>query len=298
MTIALIALDWGTTSLRAYALSASGAILDARSSAEGILAIADRGFEATLRQVTKDWLQPEIPVIASGMITSRQGWVETGYVDCPADAAALVSGLKHERLSDGVTVTFVPGARMIGGIGDVMRGEETQLLGLDGDGLCVLPGTHSKWAVLEARRISRFASFMTGEVFAALLDHTILGRLAEGRDHDATVFRAAVLEVASASAAGLLTHAIFGARTRVLGAALDPRAVASHLSGLMIGAEIAGARQLFDHGATKPLVVVGSPVLTARYREAFEALGLTAAAAPEDAAARGLFRLAMQAGLV
>jgi 2-dehydro-3-deoxygalactonokinase len=130
---ALIGLDWGTTSLRAYRIAAGGAVLERREAARGILSVAGGAFAEALAEVADDWLaaEPRAPVLASGMIGSRQGWREVPYADCPAGAAELARGLAEVVGPGGCTVRLVPGlqARDAGGVPDVMRGEETQILG-------------------------------------------------------------------------------------------------------------------------------------------------------------------------
>jgi 2-dehydro-3-deoxygalactonokinase len=182
----LIALDWGTSNLRASLLDAEGSVLETRAAPSGVMAVPERRFADALSSLCGDWLQarPRHACVASGMIGSRQGWIEAPYVACPAglaDAAALVTAV---AFGDGHVLHIVPGLRSVdeAGVTDVMRGEETQLWGADlPDGsCCVLPGTHSKWAWLgEGGRILEFQTHMTGEVYALLARHSILGRLME-----------------------------------------------------------------------------------------------------------------------
>ena len=201
----------------------------------------------------------------------------------------------------------MPGARCIdaAGIPDVMRGEETQLVGAIGIEetrvLAVLPGTHSKWAIVEHGRLVEFATYMTGELYAVLLAHSILGRMA------AAIGSAAELEgvafargVVRGSAGDGLAHAIFGARTLALAGDLAPGDVGDWLSGVLIGDEIRAARGWAQaHGVDAAKVrVIGDGTLVARYVRALEEVGVGAEAAPPAAAALGLYRIAQQAGLV
>jgi len=197
---ALIGIDWGTTSFRAYRIDADGGVLETRSAPAGILKVADGDFEAVLEREVGSWLAaaPALPVVISGMITSRQGWLEVPYCACPAGSAELAEALREHVTRAGRRLRFVPGLSLIGSdrVPDVIRGEETQIigeLGLAGDdGLgrqaIVLPGTHSKWVFAEEGRIVWFATFMTGEVFAVLKEHSILGRLMEGNEQDEAAF--------------------------------------------------------------------------------------------------------------
>ncbi len=185
---ALIAIDWGTTSARAYRVGASGAILAARDAPLGIQNVHGDGFAAALDQLLGDWRATAAPRVACGMIGSRQGWAEAPYADCPVDLAGLGGALAR---TPGGELAIVPGRAVVdpAGVPDVMRGEETQLAGAfwpdDDRVLAVLPGTHSKWAIVERGRLQTFATFMTGELYAVLLDHSILGRMAE-RDREPT----------------------------------------------------------------------------------------------------------------
>lgn len=287
----LIALDWGTSSFRAHRIDAGGRVIETRRTNDGILSVDGRAFEAKLRDNVGDWLDARIPVIASGMITSRNGWVETPYVACPATFEALARGLVHHRLADGLEIAFVPGVRTADGIRDVIRGEEVQILGIMDAGLAVQPGTHSKWARVETGAITQFVTFMTGEIYAVLLDHSILGRLAEGRAHDAAAFRAGVDAGAEAGRRGTLTHALFGGRSLALAESLPPAAVASYVSGILIGCELEAAPAAIGGIGVVPHLF-GDRTLTARYREAFDILGRKVDSYEGDATIRGLVKLA------
>ena len=243
----MIGLDWGTTSLRAYRIGTGGAVLEQRSAAAGILQVPDGDFAGTLKASVGDWLErePDLPVLAAGMIGSRQGWREVDYAPCPAGLDELAHGLAPVTGIGGRVVHLVPGVARAAdpnGFPDVMRGEETQILGASsaaagGQHCFVLPGTHSKWAWAEHGRIARFATYMTGEVYACLVQHSILGRLMSGHDADAEAFEQGLAR-ARASAGdppGRLLHDLFSARTLGLFAAVPPTGLASYLSGLLIG---------------------------------------------------------------
>lgn len=299
--IALIAVDWGSSAFRAYGLDAAGNILTRHASAGGILSVDNRDFEGALQREIGGWLSPTIPLIASGMITSRQGWVETPYVPCPADAAAIAAlAVPHQR-KDGGSLLFTPGATMADGIQDVMRGEEIQILGgvdMAGEALCLLPGTHSKWARVSGGAIRAFATFLTGDVFAALIGHTILGRMAEGRAHAPAAFARGVEDGAASAKGGALLHDIFAARTAVLAGKLEMADVASFLSGFLIGAEIAGAWRLLDLPKGANPVILANETLTGHYCAALATLSKAGTPGPSDCAARGLFSVAKARGLV
>jgi len=306
--VAMIGLDWGTSSIRAYLLSATGGVLQQREGDEGILKAAAMGFPAVFDRYVGDWRRqdPRLPVLMCGMIGSRQGWVEVPYLKCPASLADLGAALCTVEPAPGIgLLRVVPGLCVDDGptsAPDVMRGEETQLAGAfdmpDASGLCVLPGTHSKWAHLAHGRIERFATYMTGELFALLRQHSILGRLMpdDAAHDDAAFARGLHLALASdANAQGLL-HQLFSVRTLGLFQRLDPAALASYLSGLLIGSELASVRHsgyLPSPGPRQPaVVVVGNHRLGSLYRQALSLMGLRSTSAPTDAAARGLWRIA------
>lgn len=305
MRPALIAIDWGTSSFRAYLMGPEGAILDRIESADGVASVRPGGFPAAFARLTGPWLaaHPGLPVLASGMVGSRNGWREAPYVRCPADPAAIAAKLVTVS-SNGATVHIAPGLLFedVTGRPDVMRGEEVEILGLTetGNGLVVLPGSHSKWARVDDGGVVSFRTFVTGELFAAIRDHTLLGAFARQTPAGPanSAFAPGVQRGAEAArgenGAGLI-GTLFGARTLPLMGKLPETDAADWLSGLLIGAEIAEARRLFPDGT--PLLA-GAPALVERYLAAFMALGESAMSAPPGAAARGLFRLARDAGLI
>jgi 2-dehydro-3-deoxygalactonokinase len=299
---ALIAIDWGTTSARAYRLDAAGAVRDARSAALGIGSLRDGNFAVALDTLLDDWRDYDVPRIACGMIGSRQGWIEAPYVECPADLDTLG---RSRALTPAGVLRIVPAARGAdaAGVPDVMRGEETQLVGAtrrdEGQIVAVLPGTHSKWAIVERGRLVEFATFMTGELYAVLLAHSILGRMAAAQQ---TGDRLDAFDrgVARGSSGVGLAHAIFGARTLALANEIAAEEVADWLSGVLIGDEIRAALDWArEHGVDAVAVrVIGEGALVARYDRALGALGMRAEPGPAAAAAAGLFKIAQHAGLL
>jgi 2-dehydro-3-deoxygalactonokinase len=302
---ALIGIDWGTTSFRAYRIASGGAVLETKAAPAGILEVQGGAFEAALEREIGSWLaaEPEVPMIASGMITSRQGWVEVPYCACPAGSAEVAAGLRRHVTGGGRALHFVPGLSLIGadGVPDVIRGEETQIIGELGAARArrafVLPGTHSKWAYAEDGRIGWFATFMTGELFAVLKAHSILGRLMAGEAADPAAF-ARGLEYGRTGPGGLLKR-LFSARTLGLFDQLPASGIASYLSGLLIGSEIAEALQcLPDAREAAEITVIGGLDLAARYRLAIEAAGLRVRTGHPEASARGQLLIARAAGLI
>jgi 2-dehydro-3-deoxygalactonokinase len=300
----LIALDWGTSNLRAHLLDADGVTRESRSAAAGVMALPERRFAPALLALCGDWLQahPHCACIASGMIGSRQGWVEAPYVDCPATLADAAARLT--RVAFGPTerhaLHIVPGLRCVGADGqtDVMRGEETQLwgAGLPAGRCCVLPGTHSKWAWLgDDQRIVGFRTYMTGELYAVLARHSILGR---GMVFDAGFVAAAFddgMRLGLAEYAHVL-HALFAVRTAGLMGQRAPAELPDFLSGLLIGAEIGSARAIA--GVMPVLSLLGEAALCDRYERALGLAGIVVQRAAADATTRGQWRMALAAGLV
>ena len=279
----MIAVDWGTSSFRAYRLGKDGDIVESRTAPAGILAVPAGKFPETLQTQIGDWR--ETPIVMSGMVGSRQGWVEAPYVPCPAGFDEIAAKLVEVRWGPR-RAWIVPGlsCRDASGVPDVMRGEETQVLGAGADGLICLPGTHSKWVEVKNGRIERFSTFMTGEVYAVLKQHSILGRMMEEGAPETGQMRVAFAEgVKRSGEAGGVLHHLFGVRTRGLMGEIGPAASPSYLSGILIGHEIRTARQSFS--------LIGEPALAALYRQAANALGLEARIVDSTAATRALFRL-------
>ena len=299
---ALIAIDWGTTSARAYRVDAAGAVLDSRSAPLGIQNVQDGRFGDALATLLADWRHDRAPRIACGMIGSRQGWIEAPYVGCPATLADLIAGIVSAPAG---ALAVVPGVqtRDAYGLPDVMRGEETQIVGAVDEReervLAALPGTHSKWAFVASGRIVDFLTLMTGEIWSVLLRHSILGRLATPPPTQG-VGPAYAKGVARGLGAGNLTHDMFGARTLALTGELAGEDVSDWLSGLMIGREVRNARTWAQRdgydGARVRLI--GDDALVTRYALALAQADVTVERAHPHAAAHGLWRIAVRTGIV
>jgi 2-dehydro-3-deoxygalactonokinase len=304
----LIALDWGTSNLRASLLNHDGSIIETRSAPGGVMAVKDRQFSAALLSLCGDWItQFACPLIASGMVGSRQGWQEAPYLDCPATVAQAAQALTAVALEDTAEpasaryLHIAPGLRCAEANDqfDVMRGEEIQIwgAGIAPGSLCVLPGTHSKWAwVGRGGQITRFQTYMTGELFGLLTKHGILGRLMVfGETHKDDFLTGVRIGVASHTQA---THVIFSARTAGLMSNISPQGLPDYLSGLLIGVELGSA--LFSSAAdAKPEVtLIGDDELCWRYELAFELVGLRTRRAPDGATTRGQWMVAQAANLL
>lgn len=298
----LIGVDWGTTSFRAVLMDGTGAILARVDGPHGLLSVEARAFEPVLDRMIGPWeaQHGRLPIIASGMVTSRTGWVETPYLPCPAGPAELAAALTRHETAAGRAIGFVTGLsfRHPDGAPDVMRGEETQIAGLalEGTRLAVMPGTHSKWVRTAGGRIEGFRTAMTGDVFAAVKDHTVLKLTTAEAVASPEAFAAGVATGVADQGAGLLGK-LFRLRAGGLLGDFDPKTTADRLSGLLIGAEIAEARA-FAPDIEGPVLIVGGEALAARYASAFTVLGMAAETAPADAAFAGQFRIARAAGLV
>jgi 2-dehydro-3-deoxygalactonokinase len=324
MLAQLIALDWGTTSLRAYKLAADGVVLEQRSLSSGIMQLpkipriingrecAD-GFELAFDEACGDWLdaQPDLPVIACGMVGSAQGWREAAYCETPANVANLGNSLQTVISIRGTVVHIVPGVIQRSRLPNVMRGEETQVLGVlqnlpveaGADLLIGLPGSHSKWVDVVDGCITRFDTFMTGEVFAVLSEHSILGRTQQvSATFDAQAFDRGVQIAQSADGELGVLSTLFSARTLGLTGELSPTAQADYLSGLMIGHELAALASAQRRRRNNPnlpsIILIGNAQLCARYRRALDACGFAKVTLAEQATERGLWQLALAAGLI
>jgi 2-dehydro-3-deoxygalactonokinase len=310
----LIAVDWGTSSLRAWRFDASGAVLEQHRSDQGLLKVAPGRFAAVLRSVVGDWVRDDSVVLMSGMVGSRQGWAEAPYVPAPSGAGELAGALIEVPFD--CRCHIVPGVMLRGSAAapDVMRGEETQLVGLADDastslvddndlatGLVVLPGTHSKWVWREQGRITWFRTFMTGELFELLGQHSLLARSMAGEHIDPTGF---ALGLAQARAPGGLLEKLFALRARWLFGELGADQQRGCLSGLLLGTELHDALAALAReagptaAAARRADLIASPSLAEVYRPLLASAGLDVHVADERAAARGLQRIALQARLI
>lgn len=292
----MIAVDWGSSSLRAFRLDAGGRVRDARRSNEGVLKSEGR-YAGVLESTIVGWDDPLI--VMAGMIGSRQGWQEAPYVACPANAEAIARAMVQlvEGAVPGRQAWLVPGLRSCGddGMPDVMRGEETQLAGLlpalggGAHALC-LPGTHSKHVRVVDGRIESFRTYMTGELFDVLRRHSVLGRMMAQTTHRDEAAFADGMRLAGQG--GGLLHQLFSVRTRALFDELAPDQLSSYLSGLLIGHEL----NALVPGAT-PTHIVAADGLADAYLAALALRGLPATRHREDSAAAGMHLLASLRGL-
>ena len=293
-TAAFVAVDWGTTRMRATLVGADGAVIDRQEAESGIQSVPPGGFPVALDALAGQWLsaRPDLPVVMAGMVGSRNGWHEVPYVTCSCGPADLAAHL--QRIEGRYDVRIVPGVdiRWPDGAYDVMRGEEVQALGAGvEDGLVCLPGTHSKWVEMAGGRIERFSTFITGELYAAMCQ-SFIGRLSEEPGDPATGVEAGAR---MATLEGGLGRLLFQARTQVLGGDLTGRAVRPFLSSLIVGDEINGAEAVF--GAVREVTLVAGPPQRDIYAVAFAQRGIPVTVVdPSAASLNGIARLAALAG--
>jgi 2-dehydro-3-deoxygalactonokinase len=270
-----IAVDWGTSNLRAWAMRRD-AVLAAATSDEGMGQLARDGFEPALLRLIEPWLGAGVTrVVACGMVGSRQGWHEAPYraVPCtPLDAGAVAH---VPTLDPRLQVLIAPGLCQTAPA-DVIRGEETQIAGALAlapgfDGVLCLPGTHSKWAQIRAGEVVGFQTFMTGEMFALLSEHSVLRHGMAGDGWDDAAFDAGVSDALSRPER--LAAQLFSLRAEGLLTGLAPAAARARLSGLLIGAELAAARSWWLGQAVG---IIGAAGVSAAYARALEAQGVDA----------------------
>lgn len=287
----MLAVDWGTTSLRIYRLDADGKLREMRQSRKGILNNGDQTFAATLEQEAGDWIAAgETPILMSGMIGSRQGWIEAPYVPCPAGITEIGAALSKVKWNTN-HAWIAPGVQCHDeyGVYDVMRGEEVQVLGLleilgPGEHLVCLPGTHSKWVVVRDQKIVSFTTTMTGELFAILKEHSILGRTMRVDTFSERTF---LKGVARSSDTGGLLHHLFGVRAQVLAGKLTDSESSAYLSGILIGHELHSNTQ-----QAESIHLLCSSELTKLYTLAGKEMNIAFITHAADTVTRGLYSLA------
>jgi 2-dehydro-3-deoxygalactonokinase len=293
----LLACDWGTTNLRAWTLDGQGRVVDRRELPLGVSTLkpgeASRVFE---REVQPALAAADLPAILCGMVGSNLGWTTAPYADCPAGLADLARALVAVE-AHAAWVRIVPGLRCegIAGAPDVIRGEETQLLGwaaqdparTRGRHVVCHPGTHAKWAVIEDGRVVRFVTAMTGELYAVLSKHSVLKSDAPADDDAA--FEAGL---AAAGEGDALAARLFTARARVVGGGAEAASTPSYLSGLLIGAEAAAVPRLLGVDPGTPVALLGDAALCGLYAKALRRRGIPHEVFDGEAAAlAGLFAL-------
>ena len=268
-----IAVDWGTSHLRAYAMS-GGSVIDTASSADGMGALDRDQFEAALLALIEPWLKDKTPVLACGMVGARQGWVEAPYATVPTAAdqtKTMAAPTKDPRL----IVRVLPGLKQVNPA-DVMRGEETQIAGFlslnkGWDGVICLPGTHSKWALISAKEVVSFQTFMTGELFSCLSHHSVLRHTVTTDGWDNNAFVEALSDTIARPEK--LAARLFSIRAEGLVNGMPNETAKARLSGLLIGAELAAAR---PYWLGQQVAVIGAPDIAGLYVAALAEQGVPA----------------------
>lgn len=317
----LIALDWGTTSCRAFLLGDDGVVLAERRQQSGVKALSTsaetagtprtQAFERAFEQLCGDWLDasPKLPVIACGMVGSNRGWVETPYRSLPVDLVANGLVMSTVAARDGSLVHIIPGLIADQAVPDVIRGEETQVLGALGvtagadnadiDRIVLLPGTHSKWVRATGTTVTAFKTFMTGEFFALLTTESTLAQLATAAgETDWAAFDTGLDVAASTAGGGGILATAFSARTLAMTGGIAADQVEDYLSGLLIGDEVAAAAALWQGVDVDEVFICGEADLSERYRRALVRFALPTPREVSDSAATGMWRIALAAGLV
>ena len=266
----IIAVDWGTTNRRAYAIGRDGAVKVEMSDGRGVLAVERGGFPQAVAEIR--WRLGSAPMIMAGMVGSNRGWVEVPYRSCPAGLTALAGGARRMPDHD---VVIIPGLSYSDDhSADVMRGEEVQLLGAVAAGLvspdvaACHPGTHAKWVRMQRGEIVAFRTVMTGELFALLKKHSILSNQLQAEIAPGAAFVAGVRRSLESCE---LTADLFQIRARGVVGTLSDNDAGAYASGLLIGADIrTGAAFVASEG---PIALIGDPGLTSLYAAALRAAG-------------------------
>jgi len=230
-----VAIEWTSAAFHAYRLAEDGSVADEKSTDAGVNSIEKGGFEAVLRREIGDWLAQADAVLLSGMVTSRNGWVETPYAETPAGVAGIAAKSVRRRLDGLPPLVFLPGVAQLAPLPDVMRGEEIGVLGAGiSDGVLVLPGAHSKWIGLENGAIRSVTTYLTGELLGFLRSGSIVSRLIPA----APVPDDAAFALGVANSAGHPFGHLFSARSLPLFERFAAAYIPSYLDGLVIGAEL------------------------------------------------------------
>lgn len=269
------AIDWGSTNLRIRILDGDGQVIDTFQSSEGLISLPERNFGEVLeKRLAGLGTDAQLPVVICGMAGSRQGWLEAPYLDIPAGLTDI-PGAAVKVADAARPVHILPGLSQREPSADVMRGEETQLLGhsMDHavDGVVCMPGTHSKWAHMAGGRIESFSTFMTGELFALLTKHSLLRFSVTDADAQPWA-RAAFIDgvVAIFEKPERFGDALFSIRADGLLKGVGPEDATARLSGLCVGLELAGAKHFLEAG---PIEILASGVHAELYRRALDHLG-------------------------
>ncbi|HET6157020.1 MAG TPA: 2-dehydro-3-deoxygalactonokinase [Dongiaceae bacterium] len=302
MSYTCIAVDWGTTNRRAWALGPDGRAGAERADSAGLLAVQDRRFAESLASFLGDWVAGNVPIVIAGMAGSRLGWVEVPYVPAPAPLSDLAQSLMKAGQTGGSDCWIVPGMSLDSATQpEVMRGEECQILGAlltqhRSDGVFLLPGTHSKWARVSGERLIEFRTYITGEMFNLLRQSGTLAQLMTGDAEDKGAFARGVLATGRDTE---LLNRLFSARSLALFNRLEAGALASYVSGMLVATEMRDALAAWPDLVRTGAICIGSSGMLARYGACAALLGLALQGVDnKDVLPAALFWIAQQAGLI
>ncbi len=277
--ISLIAADWGTSNLRVWGIDHKGKVVNTITNGKGMSSLMPREFEPYLISLIENWLPEEenakCPIIICGMAGAKTGWKEAAYLKAPCPPINEEKIIQVETEDQRISVSIIPGM-MQKSPPDVMRGEETQIAGYLSknpgfDGIICLPGTHTKWVHISAGEIVSFKTFMTGEIFLSLSEHSILKSSVQSDDLDSSSFLEAFEDIYSKPA--LLSSKLFGLRAADLLENTSTKLLKSKLSGYLIGSELAGAK---SYWLGQNVIMIGNDELCILYQKALKKLGLNA----------------------
>ena len=286
-----IAVDWGTTNLRIWAMDKNGRIIDKKSSKKGLKFIKEREFENTLTTLNKPWIinTKNIPIISCGMVGSKQGWKDVGYIKVPSKPINSKS-IQKITIKDKRFFFYIVKGLSQNKPYDVMRGEETQIAGFiyenpNFNGIICLPGTHSKWVRFNKGKILNFTTFMTGELFSLITEHSILKYSIYNKKINDKVFSSSLKEAMSQSYS--LLSSLFKIRAKNLLVKKFSNHARSTILGFLLGMELSTIQKIIGK---KNVVIIGSPINAFLYEKALSSLKIkTVKVDSEKITLRGLF---------
>jgi 2-dehydro-3-deoxygalactonokinase len=295
MNAPLIAVDWGSTNFRAK-LVLDGIAIATVETADGIRNHSGREFDDILTDHCGAWKQehPDAKIILSGMIGSREGWIEVPYVSTPAGTRDLAGALTTITSPGLGAISIVPGVRsesLENGTTDVMRGEETQIaglletFGLDDVTIC-LPGTHSKWIRCREGQIISFRTWLTGEAFDLLTRQSLISGTGLEADPQSDAFQRG-LELSGGS--GGMLHHLFLCRTEMLAGRIRSEEMRSIVSGILVGHEVREA--LLFTGPESRIILSGDSAAAKAVATALDGMGRDYLHEKEDAHLAGILAI-------
>ena len=285
--VAWIAVDWGTSSLRVWVMAKDGSILQAMSSEQGMKTLSSKDYEGVLLSLCEEWLPSNVstPIIVCGMAGSREGWRQAAYLNTPLALSLHGKSIVVETEDERLSVFIIPGL-MQEEPAEVMRGEETQVLGFlshhpDFEGIVLLPGTHSKCVTIKNNRIEKFSTYMTGELFAILSEHSILSQSVETLEWSESDFELGVKQSLQ-NPVGLTNH-LFSLRAESLLKQTQPKELKARLSGQLIGLELASiTSNSLEALESTGVAIIGATKVAKLYQHALNLIGINSDVMPSE----------------